>query len=58
MTSTVRGWSHSTTIASRPATTVEPVIRQSPVARTFWQKPAGWTNRSGSDSVWSGVTGV
>ena len=31
------GWSHSTTIASRPATRSVPEIQQSPVASTFWQ---------------------
>ena len=45
-------------MASRRATVVVPVIRQSPVASTFWQYPAGWMNRSGRVSIWSGVIGV
>ena len=42
--------------ARRPSSV--PVTRQAPVASTFWQYPAGWRNRSGSVSVWSGGQGT
>ena len=35
--SVVRGWSHSSRIASRPPTMSVPVTMQRPVASTFWQ---------------------
>ena len=34
-----------------------PMTEHRPVARTFWQKPAGWTNVSGSVSMGNAVTG-
>ena len=55
--SVVRGWSHSRRIASRPPTMSVPVTKQRPVASTFWQYPAGWTNVSGSVSAGSAVIG-
>ena len=39
-TSMARGWKQSTTIVSRPPWSAVPSMRQSPVDRTFWQKPA------------------
>ena len=56
-TSIVRGWSHSSRIASRFPTSSLPVTMQRPVESTFWQYPAGWMKVSGRVSIGSAVIG-